>query len=60
MQISRKFCFYLGDQKMLHRNVLKVLDYEIETALGVPVMSEDPHVRDDGWLQRAWPGESGV
>lgn len=44
---------------MLHRNVLKVLDYEIEPALGVPVMSEDPQVRDDGWLQRAWPGESG-
>lgn len=45
---------------MLHRNVLKVLDYEIEPALGVPVVSEDPQVRDDGWLQRAWPGERGV
>lgn len=37
-------------------NVLKVLDYKIETALELPVKNEDSCVRDDGWLQSAWPG----
>ena len=42
------------------QNFLKVLDYEIETALELPSNHEDSPVRDDDWLQTACPGESGA
>lgn len=42
------------------QSFLKVLDYEIETALELPGNHEESPVRDDDWLQTAWPGESGA
>ena len=35
------------------QSFLKVLDYEIETALELPGNHEDSPVRDDDWLQTA-------
>lgn len=56
---KKLFSMYEG-QKGHNRNVLKALDHEMETASRVFVMSEDSSVRDDGRLQRAWPGEGGT
>lgn len=52
MQNGRTFFFSIqGNQEIFYRNVLQVLDYEIETSLELSVMNKDSCVMYGGWLQ---------